>query len=169
MTPIVYKNLFDNFNDERGFTNPIDIKFLYKNIGLNTFDFKYQLISYNQRAKVFRGFHYQKDPFDQVKILLVHKGSIVDMVFPVNKEVAPKVQIFNLDAGDVLLIPSNYAHAYYTKTNDVILQYMMDKEYNESSYSGYYDSNFIKSNFDVKDIIISSKDLSLPSIELDFD
>jgi dTDP-4-dehydrorhamnose 3,5-epimerase-like enzyme len=91
------------------------------------------------------------------------------MVFPVDDKRTPKVQIFNLEAGDALLIPSNYAHAYFTKTKDVILQYLMNKEYNALSYTGFHDANFIKSKFDSNNITISEKDISLPSIDLDFD
>lgn len=169
MIPKVYKNVFDNFNDQRGFTNPLNINLLYKEIDIEKFNFKYQLLSYNKKVGVFRGFHYQKKPFDQVKILLVHKGSIMDMVFPVDDKRTPKVQMFNLEAGDALLIPSNYAHAYFTKTEDVILQYLMNKEYNASSYTGFHDANFIQSKFDSNNITISEKDISLPSIDLDFD
>ena len=37
----------------------------------------------------------------------------------------------DLSAGDVLMIPENYAHGFYTKSSNTILQYLLNKDFSE--------------------------------------
>ena len=49
--PIVFKNIFNIFDDERGFLNTLDVKKLYQNLPNQNFDLTYQLISYTAKKK----------------------------------------------------------------------------------------------------------------------
>ena len=81
---IVYKKFFTGFPDKRGYLNPLDLEALIDEVNLPDFDFKYQLISSSVEKNVFRGFHYQKSPFEQTKILIIHQGSIRDIIFTID-------------------------------------------------------------------------------------
>ena len=83
--PIVLKDFFNTFPDNRGSLSTLDIKRLYKALNLKGFDFNYQLISSNHTKGTFRGFHFQVKPYEQTKIVVVHSGSILDIVFPYEK------------------------------------------------------------------------------------
>ena len=49
--PVVFKNFFSIFHDDRGFLSTLDIKKLYQNLPNKNFDLAYQLISYNEKKK----------------------------------------------------------------------------------------------------------------------
>ena len=160
---MVYKNFFKGFPDERGLLNPFDLSLLKETIELPNFHFQYQLISFSEEKNVFRGFHYQKEPFAQTKILIVHQGSIKDIVFPIDKPEKASIIEFDLDAGDVIVIPKDFAHGFYTKSPNVLLQYLMDEKFSHEHYSGFNPLEYINSQSFDSEPIVSEKDKRLPS------
>ena len=162
---MLYKNFFTGFPDKRGYLNPLDLEALIDKVNLPNFDFKYQLISSSVEKNVFRGFHYQKPPFEQTKILIIHQGSIRDIIFPINSPNKSSMLEFDLVAGDVIVIPRNYAHGFYTKSSNVLLQYLMDNKYAPDHYSGFNPMQYIESLKLSAEPIISSKDIKLPKMD----
>lgn len=162
---MIYKNFFKPFPDERGFLNPFDINLLLKTIKIPNFNICYQLISYNEKKNIFRGFHYQKNPYEQTKILIVHKGSIKDIMFPINRPKKSSVIEYDLEAGDVIVIPNNFAHGFYTKSCNVLLQYLMDQKFSPEHYSGFSPLEYINNQFFDSEPIISIKDRNLPFLK----
>jgi len=162
LKPTIVKNIFNSFQDERGFLSTSDISNIYEALELNDFDFRYQLVSSNISKNTFRGFHYQTEPYEQVKIVLVHSGTILDFVFPYKSPLEENIECFELSVGDVIAIPSNYAHGFYSLSDNVLLQYIMNNEYSASCYKGINGNDFIKNRFNDKKVIISKKDSSLP-------
>jgi dTDP-4-dehydrorhamnose 3,5-epimerase-like enzyme len=160
--PIVLKDFFNIFPDNRGSLSTLDIKRLYKALNLKGFDFNYQLISSNHTKGTFRGFHFQVKPYEQTKIVVVHSGSILDIVFPYEKPDKSNISKFKLSEGDVIAIPSNFAHGFYSFTDEVLLQYIMDKEYSHENYKGINGQDFINNTIENSKILISEKDLGLP-------
>lgn len=161
---MLYKNFFTGFPDKRGYLNPIDLEALIIQINKPNFNFKYQLISSSIEENVFRGLHYQKAPFEQTKILIIHQGSIKDIIFPINNPNKSSMLEFDLVAGDVIVIPSDYAHGLYTKTKNVFLQYLMDKKFSPDHYTGFSPIEYIKSLKLGSKPIVSSKDTKLPKM-----
>ena len=68
---MLFKNFFKVFPDERGFLNPFDMDQLFRTLEIPNFNIRYQLISFSEEKNVFRGFHYQKKPFQQTKVLII--------------------------------------------------------------------------------------------------
>jgi len=161
---MLYKKFFSGFPDKRGYLNPLDLETLINKIDVPNFNLRYQLISSSIDKNVFRGFHYQKSPFEQTKILIIHQGSIRDIIFPINSPTKSSMLEFDLEAGDVIVIPNNYAHGFYTKTGNVLLQYLMDKKYSPDHYSGFSPMEYIESLRFSTEPIISSKDMKLPKM-----
>ncbi|MDA9917545.1 dTDP-4-dehydrorhamnose 3,5-epimerase family protein [Gammaproteobacteria bacterium] len=159
---MVYKNIFKGFPDNRGFLNPIDLDSLLRTIEKPDFIFQYQLISSSKEKNVFRGFHYQKAPEEQIKILIVHQGTIKDIIFPIDSQEWSCVQEFDLEAGDVIVVPNNFAHGFYTKSSDVLLQYLMDKKFSPDHYTGFNPLGYIQTRSFDSEPIISNQDMSLP-------
>jgi len=161
---MLYKKIFQGFPDNRGYLNPLDLASLTKTVGMPNFDFAYQLVSYSEEKNVFRGFHYQESPFRQTKILIVHQGSIKDIIFPIDVPTQQSIIEFDLEAGDVLVIPSDFAHGFYTKSSNVLLQYLMDQKFSPDHYTGFSPMGYIDTcSFD-SEPIISSKDRNLPEL-----
>jgi len=164
LKPKLFKNYQNSFSDIRGFLNPISLESLLRKKELSNFTSEYQLISFTKNAHTFRGFHFQKPPSQQVKILIVHAGKILDIVFPFTDPNEKDLITYELEAGDILLIPNNYAHGFYTKSSDVLLQYILDKEFDPENYTGFNGFKYISEKIGRNDVLISDHDLKLPML-----
>ena len=159
--PILYKDIFNVFDDKRGFLSALDAQKIFTNIpGLN-FNLSYQLISYNEKKHTFRGMHYQDQPFAQNKLILVHHGSIIDLAINLSKKETKKIHRFELSAGDAIYIPKGFAHGFLSLTDNVLLQYFMDDKYSQENYKGININKYLKEEFPDLEIIVSEKDSSL--------
>ena len=156
--PKVFNKYFNSFPDTRGFLSALDYENLEKKLQVK---FKYQLVSLSKKKSTFRGFHYQKQPEAQNKIVIVHSGKILDFVVQIDSPFNSQVKSFELSAGDVIAIPHDYAHGFLSLTNDVIIQYLLDKKFSAKSYSGFNANSFIKKRFPSRKINISNKDKNL--------
>ncbi len=158
--PSHYKRIINVYDDDRGFLNAVSFSELLNKIKLDNFEIRYQLISKTKRMYTFRGFHYQDDPLLQKKIIFLHSGKIKDYIFPFNEPKKENIESFILEAGDLLIVPETYAHGFITLSDNVIIQYLMNNDYNEELYKGVNGYKFVKEDLNVKDIIISEKDMS---------
>ena len=156
--PKVFKKYFNSFLDPRGFLSAIDLENLEKKLQIK---FKYQLVSLSEKKHTFRGFHFQKKPKAQNKIVIVHSGKILDFVVQIDSPLSSQVKSFELTAGDVIAIPHDYAHGFLSLTNNVIIQYLLDNKFSAKNYSGFNANSFIKEKFPNRKITISKKDKSL--------
>ena len=51
--PIVFKQAFNVFNDDRGYLSALDIENLTSKIPEQKFDFRYQLLSFSEKKDTF--------------------------------------------------------------------------------------------------------------------
>mgnify|MGYP001303695832 CR=1 FL=1 len=166
--PKLYRSVFNQFLDERGYLNPLDVTLLSELIGTNFFYPIHQLMSFSAVENTFRGFHFQKDPFRQAKLLIVHSGEILDLVVPFDNARSSMVEEFEMVAGDVLFIPDSYAHGFLTKSPAVSLQYLLNKPFNSDCYTGINGVDYLRLVHSVTQAKISDKDSSFINfIELD--
>lgn len=161
--PIVFKNIFKIFEDNRGFLSALDIEKLIEKIPNSSFNFDYQLFSFNEKKHTFRGMHYQEQPFSQNKLIVIHQGSIVDLVFELgNKEINDMLS-FEISAGDAIFVPNSYANGFVSLTDNVLIQYFMDNKFSPENYKGFNITKYLEKEFPNTDLIISEKDRSLIS------
>ena len=156
--PQLFKGAFNQYIDERGYLNPIDITAVANSINIKSFAFKYQLMSLSLHKHCFQGLHYQLPPHAQSKLVIVHSGKILDIVVPFDSPKESKIEKYELEAGDILFVPNTYAHGFLTKTPNVNIQYLLDHEFNYESYNGINAINYIRHFVSDNDIIISDKD-----------
>ena len=161
--PTVFKNIFNIFEDNRGFLSAIDIEKLIAKIPNSSFNFDYQLLSFNEKKHTFRGMHYQEQPFTQNKLIIVHQGSIVDLVIELGKKEIDKVLSFEISAGDAIFVPNNYAHGFVSLTDNVVMQYFMDNKFSQENYKGFNIKKYLEKEYPNIDLIISEKDRKLIS------
>ena len=159
--PIVFKNIFNVFEDNRGFLSTLDIEKLVEKLPNSSFNFAYQLLSFSEKKHTFRGMHYQEQPFTQNKLIVVHQGSIVDLVIELGNKEIDDVLSFEISAGDAIFVPNNYAHGFVSLTDNVVMQYFMDNKFSQENYKGFNITKYLEKEYPNIDLIISEKDRNL--------
>lgn len=149
----------ESFKDKRGelFFGIISDKFK------NNFVYDYTSVS---KKNVFRGFHYQSKK-KQAKIITVFKGSIIDCVIDLRKRSKTYLKNFKILLSSKnkisLYIPPGFAHGYYVKENNTIVNCKQTKFYSAKYEKGiiWNDKN-LKLNWKFKKPILSNKDRKQP-------
>ena len=159
--PIVFKNIFNIFDDNRGFLSTLDIEKLIEKLPNSSFNFAYQLLSFSEKKHTFRGMHYQEQPFTQNKLIIVHQGSIVDLVIELGNKEIDNALSFEISAGDAIFVPNNYAHGFISLTDNVLMQYFMDNKFSQENYKGFNITKYLEKEYPNIDLIISEKDRNL--------
>ena len=169
---ILHKKIFDNvfliknhlFFDNRGSL----VKF-YNSTEKKTLYFKQFFVTKNKKKGTIRGFHFQKYPFYETKLVSVIKGRILDIVIDIRKNSKTKYQkkstILSEKSPYSLLIGKGFAHGYQTLESDTIVSYLVAAEYKPKHQSGIiYNDPFLNIKWPIKKITISKKDLSFKKI-----
>lgn len=156
---ILFQSKF--FSDIRGkLLKPIDLKKL-------NFDFNMKETWFTFSHKnVIRGMHLQINPYPTNKIVSVIQGSVLDVVLDCRKNSKTYGKFvsnyLNSKNNNVLYVPTGCAHGYKVLENNTVTLYASDNIHHAASDIGF---NYNSFGFDwqIKNPIISSKDLNLPS------
>jgi dTDP-4-dehydrorhamnose 3,5-epimerase len=153
--------------DERGyFFESYRSDKIYEEIG------KINFVQENESCSnfgVFRGFHYQIEPFVQSKLVRVIEGKILDISIDIRKG-SPffgkyVAEELSSDNKKQIFIPRGFAHGYIVLSEKCIFQYKVDNYYSKEYERGFfYKSPGIKFPISEDKIIISEKDGLLPPI-----
>jgi len=159
------------FRDNRGEFSRIFCKEELKDI----FDGNIAQINHSITDKkgTFRGFHYQKQPFGEIKIVKAIKGSIIDIIVDIREDSPTFLQhhseILSSENRKMIFIPKGFAHGFQTLQDDTELIYFHSEFFNKSADSGlnYRDRNLnIKLPLSVSNI--SEKDNNFSFIDKKF-
>lgn len=156
------------FEDHRGFfMESYNAKHM-KELGIY-----YEFVQDNQSKSSFgvlRGLHFQNPPYAQTKLIRVLFGNILDVVVDIRKSSKTYGQSFTIelsaDNKKQLLIPQGFAHGFSVLSDTADILYKCDNYYNRESEGGLiYNDDFLKIDWKIsnEDVIVSSKDLKLPS------
>lgn len=121
---------------------------------------------------VLRGLHYQCGEHAQAKLVRVLQGEVLDVAV----DLRPDSKTYGQYEAVVLseenqlqfFIPRGFAHGFLVLSETATFFYKCDNLYNKESEAGliYNDETLnINWNFPFKDLIISDKDLVLPTIQ----
>ena len=120
---------------------------------------------------VLRGLHFQKPPYTQSKLVRCLKGSVLDVALDLRKDSKTygcfKTTLLSEENKNQLFIPKGFAHGFVVLSETAIFSYKVDNYYNPDSESGilWNDPNLkIDWKINKKEIIVSEKDKSLPTI-----
>lgn len=138
------------------------------------FDIKQTNISINKKKNTLRGFHFQKYPFTENKILSCTNGSIYNVTIDLRKNSKTYLNKYicklNSKKNNSILIPAGCANAFLTMENNTIIHYYMDSFFEDnikSNYSGFrFDDEVIKVKWPKKPIVISIQDKNYPKLDL---
>jgi dTDP-4-dehydrorhamnose 3,5-epimerase len=121
---------------------------------------------------VLRGLHYQTGEHAQAKLVRVLEGEVLDVVVDIRPDSSTYGQSFSIllsaENQKQLYIPRGFAHGFLVTSKTAIFFYKCDNFYNKESEGGiiYNDSSLkIDWNFPEKDLIISEKDIILPTFD----
>ena len=114
------------FNDNRGYFEKQFCNNLYKKKNLNII-WKQINKSSNKKKYTFRGMHFQKKPFTEIKIVQCIKGKILDVIFDMRKNSQSFLKSYSIQLSEkkneLLYLPAGVAHGYLTLTDNVELMY----------------------------------------------
>jgi dTDP-4-dehydrorhamnose 3,5-epimerase len=121
---------------------------------------------------VLRGLHYQESPKSQAKLIRVIKGRIQDVAVDIRKDSPTFKQYVSIELNEnnhhQLFIPSGFAHGFLVLSDEAVIQYKVNNNYESNLDRGYRynDPSFnIKWMLDDKKIILSEKDKELPFLK----
>ena len=122
-------------------------------------------ISCNDSKHTMRGFHYQKFPSNESKILTPITGSIYNVVVDLRKKSSTYLKCCSVsvasDRFESLLVPAGCANAFLTLEDNTIIQYYMGDIFRDQSYAGFrYDDPFFNIKWPHAPVCISDKDRS---------
>ena len=162
------------FEDERGyfFEGYNQAKFHENGIMYN---FIQDNQSFSARG-VIRGLHLQINPFAQAKLVRVLEGEILDVAVDLRKNSPTYGQhvsvVLSADNKKQLMVPHGFAHGFSVLSETASVLYKVDQVYHKESERGIrFDDPTLAIDWqlDSKEIIVSKKDLILPSFnEIDW-
>jgi dTDP-4-dehydrorhamnose 3,5-epimerase len=129
--------------------------------------------SFTLKKETFRGFHYQKPPFAETKIIKCIKGSVYDIYIDVreNSPTFLKYEIIELNETDkkTLLLPEGVAHGFQSITDNVEMLYLHTQFYNPE-YEGAinFAEPLINLNLPLDIKVISEKDKNIKFLPENF-
>ncbi len=166
----LFKVKLKKFYDHRGIfyrnycskelRSSIKKKFIQSNISINKY--KYTL----------RGFHYQKHPSKEAKLINIISGKIFNVTIDLrtNSNTYGKIYSILLDEknNESIYIPEGCANAFLTMRPNTIVHYLMSDYYKPKSYICFnYKSRSLKIKWPHKALVISKQDKNSKEIFLD--
>ncbi len=154
------------FEDNRGnFIKTFNYDF-FKDYGLEL-NFKESFFTTSYK-NVIRGMHFQKPPYDHIKMVYVPKGKVQDVVLDIRKTSKTYGKYFSIELSDnnckALIIPKGLAHGFKSLEDGTIIVYMQTQGYAPHSDDGIkYDSFGFDWNID--NPIVSQRDLNLTKFD----
>ena len=114
--------------------------------------------------------HFQKGEYSQAKLIIILRGSILDIVVDLRENSKTFGEYFSIELNEkdkrMLFIPKNFAHGFLTLENNTEIFYKCDNFYNPKSEAGIMwndkdlniEWNFKKYGINENELIVSDKD-----------
>lgn len=153
--------------DERGFFARVFCKNEFAALGLCP-DIAQISISFNKKMGTIRGMHYQRAPYEEVKVVGCLKGRIYDVIIDLRKDAPTYCKWFSCELflGRYIYIPKGFAHGFQTLEDDTIVIYQMSEFYYEEYQSGIrWDDKLFDIKWPIRASVISKRDRAFPPYE----
>lgn len=152
------------FRDSRGFFyESLNVKELSK-ILKKKITIKQSNVSFSKK-NVFRGFHFQKFPYAQEKLVRVLNGKILDILISVNKNSKNYLSSFYFELSEknkkILYIPNDFAHGFLVLSKTATIEYFVTNYYSkkhERNINLFDDKLKISKKILKRKLIMSDKD-----------
>lgn len=155
----------DSFEDQRGWFVKVFRHDLFEQLGLRT-DFREQYCSLSRRG-VLRGLHFQVPPMEHAKLVYCIEGRVFDAVVDLRRESPTYGRHATLElsreAGNLVYIPSGFAHGFYVLSERALLIYNVT-----SVYSSQHDRGILWNSAGIawpdNSPIVSQRDAAHPTL-----
>ena len=112
-----------------------------------------------------RGFHYQKKPFQEIKLVTCVNGSVFDVILDLRPTSETYLKTFsitlNSDSNTSIYIAKGVAHAYLTLTDNASVLYQVSEKYSKDHTSGVrYTDPKLEISWPLAPVNVSENDLS---------
>ena len=159
------------FNDERGYFLESYNEITFQNGIGQPVHFVQDNQSFSTKG-VLRGLHFQTGEHAQAKLVRVLQGEVLDVavdIRPNSKTYGQHVSvILSAEKQNQFFIPRGFAHGFLVLSETATFFYKCDNFYNKDSEGGIiYNDNSLKIDwqFPLNELILSEKDVILPTIE----
>jgi len=128
-------------------------------------------ISENTAQYTLRGFHYQRNPSSESKVLTPVSGGVYNVVI----DLRPSSQTFLKSVAlevcssrrESLHVPAGCANAFLTTTANTVVHYYMGDYFKPESYSGFrYNDPYFNVRWPHAVAVISDRDAAFPDFSL---
>jgi len=131
------------------------------------FDLRQANISENTARHTLRGFHLQRSPFGEGKVLSCPKGAIHDVVLDLRSDSPTRFQWMSVELSDTnrksLYFPPGCANAWLTLEANTWILYYHSESYAPGAEGGIrFDDPFFKFAWPAPPVVISDKDRQYP-------
>lgn len=134
-------------------------------------DFVQSNVSYNNHKNTLRGMHFQREPYQEIKLVRCIKGRIYDVIVDLRTDSETYLQSVGVelkgDGKSALYIPKGVAHGFQTLENDSAVLYMHSEYFVAEAASGlrWDDPKLAIEWPDADTRITSEKDTSWPLLD----
>jgi dTDP-4-dehydrorhamnose 3,5-epimerase len=156
------------FKDERGFFMEVFKKEDFENAGIDFLPV--QENHSKSKYGVLRGLHFQKEPYQQAKMVRCIKGKVFDVVVDIRKDsptFGKYISIILSSANRfVLFIPKGFAHGFEVLSREADIIYLVDTPYRKEYNLGIiWNDEDLNIDWPIKRPILSEKDKNLPRLK----
>ena len=128
-------------------------------------------VSVNPHRYTLRGFHYQRPPSTEQKILTVVQGALHVVIVDVRPDsptfMSHESLRFEIGDRSSLLVPDGCATGFLTLLDDTIVHYQMSDFYQSENYTGFrYDDPTIGVEWPTKPAVMSDRDRGFVDLDL---
>lgn len=129
--------------------------------------------SLNYKKGTFRGFHFQKPPYSEEKIIKCVNGSVADIIIDLRKNsktfLKTHTEVLSKKNRKTIFIPKGFAHGFQTLEDNTELIYFHSEFYNPNKeYSLNYKDPLLKIDLPLEISKISSKDENIEFLNKNF-
>jgi dTDP-4-dehydrorhamnose 3,5-epimerase len=129
--------------------------------------------STTKKSGSFRGFHYQKSPFRETKIVRCISGKVLDIIIDLRAGSETFLKSFEVELSSdnfkMIYIPEGFAHGFQTLSSDCSLLYLHTEFYNPQSEAGLnYTDPRLKIKLPLEVTQISDRDKNFKYLKSDF-
>ena len=154
----------EKIEDERGFFARMWDKNIFKELGLDS-DLIKGNISYNKKKGTLRGFHFQKEPDREGKIVRCTKGRVFEVLLDIRKESPTYLKWTSVELSEEnhrsVFVPKGFALAFQTLEDNSEIYYLMTEKYVPNSSDGIrWNDPKLEIDWPMKPTVISEKDKS---------
>lgn len=158
-------------SDNRGFFTRIFCQKEFEKVRLQ-FKIVQASLSMTRRKGTIRGMHFQKEPYEEGKIVQCLKGSIYDVVIdlrPASKTFGKWISAeLNEKNKKMFYIPKGFAHGFQTLVENCLIQYLMSEFYKPEHTSGVvWNDPYFNIDWPIKKPVLSIKDKEWPFLNYD--